>query len=87
MTWKRGEWPSERSGRSSATTRSKGISWWSCAPSTVSRTRPTSARKEGSPARSVRSTRRLTKRPTSSSTSGWVRPATGVPTTTSSLAA
>ncbi len=84
-TWKSGEWLKLRSGRSSATSLSKGTSWCSYAPSVTSRTRPTSARKLGSPDRSVRSTSVLTKKPISSSTSPRPRPATGLPTTTSSL--
>jgi hypothetical protein len=44
------------------------------------RTRPRSSAKVGSPARSPRSTRVLTKKPIRPSTSERVRPATGVPT-------
>ena len=48
-----------------------------------SRTRASSSRKRGSPARSVRSTRVLTKKPISPSVSARLRLATGVPTTMS----
>ena len=76
-----------RSGCSSATSRSNGTSWFSYAPSVASRTRRSTSRKLGSPERSVRSTRVLMKKPISSSTSPRVRPAMGLPTTTSSLPA
>ena len=82
-TWKIGCRELSRPGCSSATRRSKGTSWWANAPSAASRTRPTSAANDGSPARSTRSARVLTKKPISSSSSRRVRPAVGVPTTTS----
>jgi hypothetical protein len=85
ITWKSGAWLRLRSGCSSATSRSNGTSWCSYAPSVPSRTRPSSSRKVGSPERSVRSTSVLAKKPISSSTSRRVRPAMGLPTTTSSL--
>jgi hypothetical protein len=72
-----------RSALTSATSRSKGTSWWAKAPSAVSRTRRSSSRKVGSPSRSVRSTRVLAKKPTIPSVSGRVRPEIGAPTTTS----
>ncbi len=84
ITWNSGDTPSRRSGRSASTTFSKGRSWWAKAPSTVSCTRPSSSRKDGSPERSVRSASVLTNRPTSPSSSARLRPATGAPTTTSS---
>ena len=69
---------------SSSTSRSKGRSWCERAPSTVSRERARSAGKSGSPARSPRRTRVLTKKPISPSISVRERLATGIPTGTSS---
>ena len=66
-----------RARRRSATSTAK-------APSVASRTRAARAAKSGSPARLVRSTRVLTKKPMSPSISDAVRPAIGEPTTTSS---
>ncbi|HEX5872798.1 MAG TPA: hypothetical protein VFY65_20345 [Longimicrobium sp.] len=53
----------------------------------AARTRRTTSRNAGSPPSSVRSTSVLTKKPISSSVSGRVRPAIGLPTTTSSVPA
>ncbi len=83
-TWKRGLRPGTRSGASSSTSFSNGTSWCAKAPSAVSRTRRSSPAKPGSPDRSVRRGSVFTKNPTSPSSSACVRPATGVPTTTSS---
>ncbi len=79
MTWNRGFWDSDRSGRSTSTIRSKGTSWWANASRSVSRTRRSSSANPGSPAVSVRSTSVLTKNPTMSSSALSDRPATGVP--------
>ena len=87
ITWNRGVCRSDRSGRSSATSRSKGSSWWAYAPRAVARTRRSTSRNAGSPDRSVRSTTVLTKNPTSFSSSRRLRPATGLPMTTSSVPA
>ena len=84
-TWKSDEWLRLRSGCSASTSRSSGTSWFSKAPSTVSRTRPTSSRKVGLPDRSPRSTSVFMNSPTTPCTSARERPAEGVPTTTSSL--
>ncbi len=59
--------------------------WWAYAPSATSRTRPSSSREAAGRRRgSSRSTRVLTKKPTSPSISARSRLATGEPTTTSS---
>ena len=73
-----------RSGASSSTSFSKGVSWCEYAPSAVSRTRPTSSRNVGSPDRSALSTRVFRKQPIKPSSSGRIRPAMGEPTTMSS---
>ena len=87
ITWNTGACARLRSGRTSSSTRSKGTSWCAYASSVVSRTRPSSSRKLGSPERSVRSASELRKSPTIRSVSARVRPAIGVPTTTSSCPA
>ncbi len=87
MAWKTGECTRLRSTPSSSTSLSKGSSWWSYAPSALSRTRPSSSPQVGSPDRSARMASMLTKKPISPSVSCRVRPAMGVPTTTSSCAA
>jgi hypothetical protein len=84
ITWKTGAWARLRTGLSASTSRSKGSAWCSKAPSAVSRTRSTSAAKEGAPSSRVRSASVPAKKPISRSASGVGRFATGVPTTTSS---
>ena len=75
----RGARARQRGGASSSTSRSKGMSWWAKAARLCSRTRSSSCTKLGSPVRSVRRTRVLTKNPARSSSASSVRPATGVP--------
>ncbi len=86
MTWKSGVRPMDRAGSRTSTRRSKGTSWFSNAPSAVSRARSRSSRKAGSPDTSVRRTRVFMKQPTSSSRASSRRPATGEPIGTSSPA-
>ena len=77
-----------RSGCSSATSCSNGTSWCSYAPSVaVAHAAQQLAEGWDRRARSVRSTSVLTKKPISPSVSARVRPAMGLPTTTSSLPA
>ncbi|CAM5620650.1 hypothetical protein SGRI78S_07334 [Streptomyces griseus subsp. griseus] len=83
MTWKMGWRESDRVGRTASTSRSKGSSWWAYAARSVSRTRDSSSVKSGLPPRSVRRASVLTKKPTSGSSASSVRPATGVPMSTS----
>ncbi len=85
ITAKSGVRPRCRSGSSTSTTFSNGRSWWAKAWSAVERTRPSSSRKVGWPAASTRSTRVLTKKPISPSTSRRLRLAMGEPTARSSL--
>jgi hypothetical protein len=59
---------------------SNGTSWWASASSTVSLVRVSSCSQVGSPARSARSGSMLTNMPTTPSSSGADRPATGEPT-------
>ncbi len=77
--WNSGWWDSDRDGFSTSTRCSNGTSWCAYADSAVSRTRPNSSTKLGSPLVSVRSTRVLMKKPTSSSRASSVRPAIGEP--------
>src|SRR5437867_5694728 len=84
MTWKSGCRLRLRSGCSSSTRRSNGRSWWAQAPSAVRWTRATRSRNDGSPEKSERRTRVLTKNPISPSNSTRGRPATAVPTGMSS---
>ncbi len=83
-TWNTGLRPGSRGTASASTRRSKGSSWCSQAPSVASRTRHSSSPNAGSPEQSVRSATVLTRKPTTPSSSGRVRPARGAPTTTSS---
>ncbi len=85
-TWTSGCRAVDRAGASSSTRRSNGTSAWAKAARSVSRTRASSCRKPGSPLVSVRSTRVLTKQPTSCWTASSVRPATGLPSGMSSPA-
>ncbi len=78
-TWNSGWRAIERAGLTSSTSRSNGRSWCAYAARSVSRTRPTSSRKLGSPPVSVRSTSVLTNIPTRSSSASSVRPAIGLP--------
>ncbi len=75
ITWNSGWRAIERAGLTSSTSRSNGRSWCAYAARSVSRTRPTSSRKLGSPPVSVRSTSVLTNIPTRSSSASSVRPA------------
>ncbi len=84
VTWKTGEWPGLRSTPTSSTRRSKGRSWWSSAASIPARVRRSAPRTVGASARRARRARTFTKKPISGSCSTRLRPATGVPTTTSS---
>jgi hypothetical protein len=81
-TWKIGAWPRLRCGASSSTIFSNGTSWCWNASSVVRRTWARDSRNVGAPAKSVRSTSMLTKKPISPSSSGRLRPAIGEPTTT-----
>ncbi len=78
-TWKSGWRASERAGLTASTTCSKGRSWRAKAARSACRTRATSSLNEGSPETSDRSTRVLTKKPTSSAKASSVRPAVTVP--------
>ncbi|PWS51575.1 hypothetical protein DLE01_11215, partial [Streptomyces sp. FT05W] len=79
MVWNSGWWFCARTGSRASTSRSNGTSWWAYAARSNSRTRSRTSAKEGSPLRSVRRTRVLTKKPTRSSRASSVRPATAVP--------
>ncbi len=79
MTWNSGWRAGDRGVSRISTRRSKGRSWFSNAARSVFRTRARTSRKVGSPDRSVRSTRVLTKFPTRSCSASSTRPATGVP--------
>ena len=80
ITWTTGLRLRSRAGRSSSTSRSKGRSWCAKASRHTSRMWPRNSFADGSPDRSARSTRVLTKKPTTSSISARLRLATGVPT-------
>ncbi len=83
VTWNTGWCAMDRTGLSTSTSCSKGTSWCSNASTARARTWPTSSRNDGSPEVSVRSTRVLTKKPTSSRSASSVRPAIGAPRTMS----
>ncbi len=75
--------PASRAGRSFSTRWSNGMSAWDRASSTAERTWRSRSRTVGSPERSRRSGRVLTKNPTRGATSARERPATGMPMTRS----
>ncbi len=87
ITWNSGAWVSERSIPSASTRRSNGRSWCWYAPSVSARTPRSTSRKVAPSGSRVRTARVLTKKPMIPSSSTRVRPAMGVPTTTSSCPA
>ena len=84
-TCTKGWWANERVGLSRSTRTSNGTSWFSKASRLRRRTCARTSATVGSPPRSTRSTRVLTKNPTRSFRAGSERPAIGNPTATSAL--